>query len=114
MDLDEARHRLRHSLPGAPHLLATARQQFVGLEMSEWVARTDALIAESGKSYPAHLTAREVEVLRLVAAGLTNAEIAADFVISSHTVERHLANAYRKIGARNRAEAAAYVLQAGL
>jgi DNA-binding CsgD family transcriptional regulator len=114
VDLDEAKHRLRHSLPGVPPLLATARQQFAGLGMSEWVARSDALIAESRNAYPAHLTAREVEVLRLVASGLTNAEIAADFVISPHTVERHLANAYRKIGARNRAEAAAYVLQAGL
>jgi DNA-binding CsgD family transcriptional regulator len=114
VDLDEAIHRLRHALPGAPHLLTTARKQFMSLDMSEWVTRTDATIAESSTSYPAHLTAREVEVLRRVASGLTNAEIAADFVISPHTVERHLANAYRKIGARNRAEAATYILQAGL
>jgi DNA-binding CsgD family transcriptional regulator len=55
--------------------------------------------------------AREAEVLRLVAAGRTNKEIAALLV---HTVERHLANAYRKISVRNREDATAYVVRANL
>jgi LuxR family transcriptional regulator, maltose regulon positive regulatory protein len=54
------------------------------------------------------LTGREVEVFELVAAGKTNNEIAAELVVSVHTVERHLQNAYRKVGARNRGQAAAY------
>jgi DNA-binding CsgD family transcriptional regulator len=48
------------------------------------------------------LTAREIEVLRLLAAGHSNPEIAAALVISVKTVERHLANTYVKIGAQPR------------
>jgi LuxR family transcriptional regulator, maltose regulon positive regulatory protein len=62
---------------------------------------------------PGGLTAREAEVLGLLAAGHTNNEIAAELVISIHTVERHLQNAYRKIGVRNRADAAAYMVRHG-
>ncbi|HYK30654.1 MAG TPA: LuxR C-terminal-related transcriptional regulator [Streptosporangiaceae bacterium] len=58
------------------------------------------------------LTDREVEVFELLAAGQTNNEIAAALVVSVHTVERHLQNAYRKIGARNRGQAAAYITRA--
>lgn len=114
IDYDEARHRRRHGLPAAPALLAEARRRFDELQMHEWVARADRLAGDAGGRFPDGLTAREVEVLRLVAGGLTNAEIAAGLVISVHTVERHLANVYRKIGVRNRAEAATYTLQAGL
>lgn len=56
------------------------------------------------------LTSREAEVLRLVATGDTNQEIAGRLVLSVHTVERHLQNAYRKVGVRNRADAAAYIV----
>jgi DNA-binding CsgD family transcriptional regulator len=56
------------------------------------------------------LTRREREVLDLVAAGSANKEIARRLGISVHTVERHVANGYAKIGARNRAEATAMVL----
>lgn len=58
---------------------------------------------------PDGLSAREAEVLRLLTLGHTNLEIAAKLVVSVHTVERHLQNAYRKIGVRNRADAAAYM-----
>ncbi len=47
--------------------------------------------------------------MELLAAGHTNNEIASALVVSVHTVERHLQNAYRKIGVRNRADAAAYI-----
>jgi DNA-binding CsgD family transcriptional regulator len=60
------------------------------------------------------LTPREVEVLRLLASGASNQEIAATLVISVHTVERHLANIYAKIGARRRADATRYALRHGL
>jgi DNA-binding NarL/FixJ family response regulator len=69
-------------------------------------------VAES--ELPDHLTAREAEILRLVALGGTNKEIAADLVLSVHTVERHIQNAYRKISARNRADASTYVARVGL
>jgi DNA-binding CsgD family transcriptional regulator len=60
---------------------------------------------------PAGLTPREAEILRLLAGGRTNREIADTLVLSVHTIERHLANAYRKIGARNRADATAFALR---
>jgi ATP/maltotriose-dependent transcriptional regulator MalT len=60
---------------------------------------------------PDGLTPREAEVLGLLAAGRTNSEIATQLVLSVHTVERHLQNAYRKIGARNRADATVYVVR---
>jgi DNA-binding NarL/FixJ family response regulator len=82
--------------------------------MLPWIEQVDRLAAEVGDGYPDGLTARQVEVLRLLAHGLTNAEIASRLFISEHTVERHLANVYRKIGARNRAEAASYTLRAEL
>jgi DNA-binding CsgD family transcriptional regulator len=60
------------------------------------------------------LSAREQDVLRLLAGGYTSREIAAALVLSSHTVERHIANVYAKIGAHRRADAVAYALQHGL
>ncbi|MCK2218597.1 response regulator transcription factor [Actinomadura sp. ATCC 31491] len=57
---------------------------------------------------PDGLTAREVEVLRLVAGGLSNAEIGTALFIAETTVKTHINNAFAKIGVRNRTEAAAY------
>jgi LuxR family maltose regulon positive regulatory protein len=53
------------------------------------------------------LTARELEVLRLIAAGLRNQEIADRMAVAPATVKRHVANAYGKLGARHRTEALA-------
>ncbi len=61
-----------------------------------------------------HLTGRELDVLRLIASGNTNAEIAAELSISVRTVERHIGNLYGKIDARGRADATAYALTRGL
>ena len=63
---------------------------------------------------PDGLTAREVEVLRLVAAGRTNKEIAAELFLSPATVRRHTINLYGKIGARGRTDATAYAFHHGL
>jgi predicted ATPase/DNA-binding CsgD family transcriptional regulator len=62
----------------------------------------------------AGLTRREVEVLRLVAKGLSNREIAADLVLSEHTVHRHVANVLAKLGASSRAAAVAEASSHGL
>ena len=51
--------------------------------------------------------------LHLLASGGSNKEIARRLSLSVHTVERHIANMYRKIGARNRADATAYSLRNG-
>ncbi len=60
-----------------------------------------------------HLTPREAEVLRLLARGMANKEIAQALGLSIHTVERHLTNLYPKIGCRSRTEATAYALTHG-
>jgi DNA-binding CsgD family transcriptional regulator len=63
---------------------------------------------------PDHLTRREADVLALVAEGLSNKQIAEYLVLSVRTVERHLTNSYRKIGAHSKAQATAYALSKGL
>jgi pimeloyl-ACP methyl ester carboxylesterase/DNA-binding CsgD family transcriptional regulator len=68
--------------------------------------------AGSGAGRPA-LTAREVEVLRLVAAGSTDAEIAERLVLSTHTVHRHVSNIRAKLGVPSRAAAAAWAARRG-
>jgi predicted ATPase/DNA-binding CsgD family transcriptional regulator len=70
--------------------------------------------AHAGAGYPDRLTAREVEILRLLAGGKSNPAIADELVLSIHTVERHVANAYAKIGVHTRVDATAYALRHGL
>jgi DNA-binding CsgD family transcriptional regulator/tetratricopeptide (TPR) repeat protein len=62
---------------------------------------------------PAGLTSREAQVLGLMAAGLTNAEIAARLVLSERTVEHHVSAILRKLGARTRGEASEQAAQLG-
>ena len=64
-------------------------------------------------AYRDGLTDREVQVLRLVAGGRTNKEVAVELVLSVRTVERHIGNIYGKIGARGKADAASYALTGG-
>lgn len=66
------------------------------------------------KSYPADLTNREVEVLCLVAQGLSNKEMAAKLFISAKTVEHHVGHIYDKIGTRTRPGAALFAVRHGL
>ena len=63
---------------------------------------------------PAGLTAREVEVLVLIAAGHTNKEIAAELFLSEKTVSRHLSNIFAKIGVTSRSAATAFAFEQGL
>jgi ATP/maltotriose-dependent transcriptional regulator MalT len=74
-----------------------------------WLARTSVDVDTSPRpAYPNGLSQREVEVLRLLAAGKSNPEIAAMLVLSRNTVYRHVSNVFDKIGVANRVEAAAY------
>ena len=63
------------------------------------------------ETYPAGLSAREAEVLRLVAAGLTNAEVGEKLFLSSRTVDWHLGSIYRKVGVHSRTEATRFALE---
>jgi DNA-binding CsgD family transcriptional regulator len=64
--------------------------------------------------YPGGLTAREVEVLRLVAKGLTNIQVAERLIISPRTVHAHLSSIYSKLGISSRSAATRYVLEHSL
>jgi DNA-binding NarL/FixJ family response regulator len=76
---------------------------------------TTALLQQLGGGPPAEtLTAREIQVLRGVAAGLTNKAIALKLGISEHTVKFHLGSTMSKLGAASRAEAVATAIQRGL
>jgi DNA-binding CsgD family transcriptional regulator len=78
-------------------------------------AATDASPTATGHPSPAAgLSTREIEVLRLLAAGKSNAQIAEELVISQNTVIRHVSNIFAKIGAENRAQAAVYARDRGI
>jgi DNA-binding CsgD family transcriptional regulator len=94
--------------------LDTARWVFRQLGAAPDVARVEALSRAGTATAPGGLTAREIEVLRLVAEGKTNREIAKALVISDHTVRRHLQNIFNKIGVSSRAGATAFAFQRDL
>jgi DNA-binding CsgD family transcriptional regulator/tetratricopeptide (TPR) repeat protein len=89
-----------------------ARDAFARLGATPELARLDAPPAPAAASAPpsatAGLTARELEVLTLVARGRTNREIAAALVISEHTVARHVQNILTKLGVSSRTAAGAF------
>jgi DNA-binding NarL/FixJ family response regulator len=62
-------------------------------------------------SWPAGLSDREIEVLRLIVRGRTNKEVAASLFLSAKTVGRHIENIYAKIGANSRAAAAIFAME---
>ncbi len=69
------------------------------------------LLVEKRRSLPAGLTEREVEVLRLIAAGKSNSEIASELYLSVKTVSRHLSNIFTKIGVTSRSGATAFAFE---
>jgi DNA-binding NarL/FixJ family response regulator len=78
------------------------------------ISQEDLPSSRSTTSYPAGLSAREVEVLKLVARGLTNAQIATELFISPRTVDRHLNSIYRKVGIGSRAAATCFAAEHNL
>ena len=94
--------------------LEAARGIFEQLGAAPDVVRIDSLSGGAGCDSAHGLTKRELEVLRLVAAGKGNRQIAAELVISDHTVRRHLQNIFAKLRLSSRAAATAFAFEHGL
>ncbi|HEY3008641.1 MAG TPA: helix-turn-helix transcriptional regulator [Micromonosporaceae bacterium] len=94
--------------------LGAARAVFRELGAAPDLARLDALARRRPAGGVGGLSPREVEVLRLVAAGKTNQAIAAALFLSEKTVARHLSNIFTKLGVGTRTAAAAYAYEHGL
>ena len=118
-ELNSARERLAEAVDlfdgcGARHEAAAAELQLASVlelaghtgdagKLRDRARRTlDELGVRAAEERPGGLSAREAQVLRLVARGLSNDDIASELVLSVRTVERHVANAYAKIGASER------------
>jgi ATP/maltotriose-dependent transcriptional regulator MalT len=99
---------------GAALELAAARRLFERLGAEYDLALLRRLEAKPASRRHDVLTAREVQVLRLVASGRTNRAIAGHLGISEKTVARHVANIFTKLGLSTRAAATAYAYEAGL
>jgi DNA-binding NarL/FixJ family response regulator len=91
--------------------LDAARSVFAELGAAPDLARVD-LLARAEDTADSHgLTSRELQVLRLVAAGRTNKAIAAELVLSERTIDRHVSNIFTKLGVSSRAAATAYAYE---
>ena len=101
----------------ASRLLNAVRAICVPLDALPTLARVAALAQRltpdphAPPAYPAGLSAREVEVLRLVAQGLTNAQVAAQLFLSPRTVGQHLRSVYNKLGVSTRTAATRFALE---
>jgi DNA-binding CsgD family transcriptional regulator len=110
-------------IPGARFLLIDGNYLYG--DATQGLAAIDAFIADldlrpeeasfaGERQQTAGLSSRELEVLRLVAAGRSNQQIADQLVISLNTVRKHVSNIFAKTGAANRAQAAVYAKDHGL
>ena len=91
--------------------LDAARGVFAQLGATSDLARLETLDRREAASRNHGLTPRELQVLRLLAAGKTNHAIASDLVLAEKTVDRHVSNLYTKLGVSSRAAATAYAYQ---
>jgi DNA-binding NarL/FixJ family response regulator len=105
-------------LKGAPRdeIFAAVRTVHAGGSLLQPIVASRLLqrVRQDSAPAPAALTAREQDVLRLMARGLQNKEIAADLAISERTVKFHVSTILTKLGAGNRTEAVARAAQQGL
>lgn len=103
---EEIEQAIRAVAAGRTHLDPAIQQRLVAAVVESQPATPPASADE--------LTAREVEVLKLIAAGLSNAEIAAALVVSAATVKTHINHVFQKTGARDRAQAVRYAYEHGI
>jgi len=110
-------HAARREHTEALLLLDVVRMICVPLDALPILTRVDALAQRLARNrhtpsvYPAGLSAREVEVLRLVAGGLTNVQVAAHLFLSPRTVQQHLRSIYGKLGVSTRTAATRFAIE---
>jgi DNA-binding NarL/FixJ family response regulator len=104
---EEIERAIRAVAAGNTHLDPAVQQRLIA-------AVLDQQRAEAPAQLPDDLTPREAETLKLIAAGLSNAEIAATLVVSDATVKTHINRVFRKTGVRDRAQAVRYAYEHGL
>jgi DNA-binding CsgD family transcriptional regulator/predicted negative regulator of RcsB-dependent stress response len=111
---DQARREIGHALANFQDLGANGEAARAEAALAKIRGPHRELPPEAADSPLGELTGRELEVLRLVAEGLTNHDIAERLVLSEHTVNRHVANILRKLGLPSRAAAASLAGRYGL
>ncbi len=112
---EEIERAIRALMAGETHLDPTVQQRLVTAVLDQAAPnRGTETGPASGPAPPDDLTSRELEVLRLIAAGLSNREIADALVLSNATVKTHINRIFYKTGARDRAQAVRYAYQHGL
>jgi DNA-binding NarL/FixJ family response regulator len=103
---EEIEHAIKALAAGQTHLDPAVQQRLVAA-----VLDTQTVAATHHPTPPDALTPRETEVLKLIAAGLSNAEIAGALVVSAATVKTHVNRIFYKTGARDRAQAVRYAYE---
>jgi DNA-binding NarL/FixJ family response regulator len=112
---EEIEHAIRAVCAGHTHLDPAIQQRLVTAVLAQGAATAGGgSVAASPPEPPDELTPRELEVLKLIAAGLSNGEIADRLVLSSATVKTHVNRIFYKTGARDRAQAVRYAYRHGL
>jgi DNA-binding NarL/FixJ family response regulator len=112
---EEIEHAIRALIAGNTHLDPAVQQRLVTAVLDKAPeAPADEPVLASRQDLPDELTPREAEVLKLIAAGLSNSEIADKLVLSNATVKTHINRIFYKTGARDRAQAVRYAYQHGL
>ena len=112
---EEIEHAIRALIAGQTHLDPAVQQRLVAAVLDQG-PRTPVgePIPVSAPNLPDELTPREIEVLKLIALGLSNREIADKLVLSNATVKTHINRIFYKTGARDRAQAVRYAYKHGL
>jgi DNA-binding NarL/FixJ family response regulator len=108
---EEIEQAIRALAAGRTHLDAAVQERLVAAAVSAGPAAGGPA---AGAELPDELTPREAEVLRLIAEGLSNAEIAETLVVSGATVKTHVNRIFHKTGVRDRAQAVRYAYQHGI
>jgi len=108
-DAEEIERAIRALAAGRTHLDAAIQQRLVAA-----VLETSRVAPAQVQALPDDMSPREVEVLKLIAAGLSNGEIATALFLSNATVKTHINRIFSKTGVRDRAQAVRYAYQHGL